>query len=76
MGQAAATAPRAQSFSACDLGLEVQSQVGEHFDSAVPAGALRKVASALMVCVLFGYLVLVGLYVFPLADDGWILKKS
>ena len=25
-------------------------------------------------CVLFGYLVLVGLHVFPLADDEWILK--
>ena len=27
-------------------------------------------------CVLFGYLVFVGLHVFPLADDGWILKKA
>ena len=27
-------------------------------------------------CVLFGYLVVIELHVFPLADDGGILKKA
>ena len=38
--------------------------------------AFRGIGVGGIACVLFGYLVLAGLHVFPLADDGWIPKKA